>query len=124
MTCQHILVIDDEPDIRDTLKDVLEFFGFKAAVAANGLEGLHQLEELGRPCLIFLDIMMPIMNGWEFLDTLKKSREYTDAGIPIVIVSAAPDVDRIERQGYRYLKKPANIDQLAAFAHEYCTKRH
>jgi CheY-like chemotaxis protein len=67
MDPHHILIIEDEPDLRETLKELFQLEGFKVLTASNGQEGLKALRESGKPCLIFLDLMMPIMSGWEFI---------------------------------------------------------
>ena len=121
MPCRHILLIEDEPDLRETLKELLELMGFEVQTAANGREGLVNLETKGHPCLIMLDLMMPVMNGWQFLETLKKDPLHRRAAIPVVVVSAAVDVVEIQAQyGCRSLSKPVDIDKLLNMAHEHC----
>jgi len=120
MTC-HILLIEDEPDLRETLRDLLELFGFRVETAANGQEGLHKLESVGNPCLILLDLMMPVMNGWQFLETLRKDPQPGRASIPVLVVSAALDMLDIQAQyGCRSLSKPVDIDKLLDMAHAHC----
>lgn len=124
MPCHHILLIEDEPDLRETLRELLEMLGFKVETAANGREGLKKLESTGHPCLIMLDLMMPVMNGWQFLDTLKKDPTPGRASIPVVVVSAALDMVEIQAQyGCRSLNKPVDIDQLLELAREHCECR-
>lgn len=121
MTCRHILLIEDEPDLRETLKDLLELIGFQVETAANGREGLRKLESAGNPCLIMLDLMMPVMNGWQFLETIRKDPQPGRAAIPVVVVSAALDMADIQAQyGCRSLSKPVDIDKLLDLAHEHC----
>lgn len=121
MACSHILIVEDEPDLRDTLKDLLEVHGFLVVTAANGADGLRQLQDGGDPCLILLDLMMPVMNGWEFLETLKSEHRHLLEKIPVAVLSAAAEIGDIERQyGCRILKKPVDIRQLVAIAKENC----
>lgn len=121
MPCRHILLIEDEPDLRETLKELLELVGFTVETAANGREGLHKLDSAGRPCLIMLDLMMPVMNGWQFLEALKKDPRHDHAGIPVVVVSAALDMLDIQAQyGCRSLIKPVDVDKLLDMVHEHC----
>lgn len=121
MPCRHILLIEDEPDLRETLKELLELVGFTVETAANGREGLHKLDSAGRPCLIMLDLMMPVMNGWQFLETLKNDPLHDRAGIPVVVVSAALDMEDIQAQyGCQSLSKPVDIDKLLGMAHAHC----
>ena len=119
--CNRILIIEDEPDLRATLTDLLEMEGFAVASAANGAEGLDMLDQAGPPCLILLDLMMPVMNGWEFLETLKVRSGLRPSGLSIAVVSAAADVSDVrERYGCVVLKKPVRIEQLLALAQEHC----
>lgn len=121
MPRKYILLIEDEPDLRETLKELFEMLGFQVETAANGREGLSKLETLGNPCLITLDLMMPVMTGWEFLDTLKSEPLHGRASIPVVVVSAAVDVVAVEAQyGCRSLEKPVDIDKLLALANDHC----
>lgn len=117
----HILLIEDEPDLRETLKDLLELIGFQVETAANGREGLRKLDSAGNPCLILLDLMMPVMNGWQFLDALRKDPQPGRASIPVLVVSAAMDLLDIQSQyGCRALSKPVDIDKLIDMASEHC----
>lgn len=121
MSCDCILIVEDEPDIRDTLKEILELESFVVATAENGREALQRVEEIQRPCLILLDLMMPIMDGWQFLDILKEHREHVLATIPIVVISAAADIAAVQQQyGCKAIKKPVSISTLVELAHEYC----
>jgi len=61
MSCSHIVVIEDDANLRETLKDLLEMEGFRVVTASNGKEGLRQIEQNGQPCLILLDLMMPVI---------------------------------------------------------------
>lgn len=85
MTKKRILVIEDDANIRDVLKLALEFEGYEVTCAKNGKEGLEILAKTN-PGLILLDLMMPIMNGWEFVDQLK--RENLFEKYPVIVVSA------------------------------------
>ena len=85
MSKKCVLVIEDDANIRDVLKLALNFEGYDVVTAKNGKEGLDVLET-AKPGLILLDLMMPVMNGWEFVDHLKEKHKYEN--IPIVVVSA------------------------------------
>ena len=89
-----VLVVDDDLDIRATLAQVLREEGFRVCTASNGLEALEKVAD-ERPDLVLLDLMMPVLNGWEVLETLKRCR----GDLPIVVVSAfrAPGVELIEK---------------------------
>ena len=81
-----ILVVDDDPDLREFLRLMLTSMGFEVTSAANGREALDDLEGHD-PDLILLDMKMPVMNGWEFCRAL----EGRDTHPPIVVLTAAPD---------------------------------
>ena len=115
-TSRNILLIEDEVDIRTSLKDALEWEGYRVYTASNGKEGMEILPEVS-PCLILLDLMMPVMNGWEFADALATSRAYAD--IPIVTLSAFSDPEkRIRASGS--VKKPVDLDVLFALVRQVC----
>src|ERR1041385_6706856 len=79
-----ILIIDDDADIRDVMKIILEASGYHVSVAADGLEALEQLQNGAPPVMILLDLMMPRMDGEQFLKQICGSRF---AKIPVVIMS-------------------------------------
>ena len=69
MSCRPILLVEDDPDIRAMIAQLLELEGYRVRVSANGVDGLQILRGLEgeeRPGLILLDLMMPVMNGWQF----------------------------------------------------------
>ena len=116
--CKSLLIIEDEPDIRSVLQQTLEFEGYEAFTAANGQEGLELLAKIPRPCLILLDMMMPIMSGWEFLE--KYSSDDVLATIPVVIVSAAGEKAK-SSAAKDFIRKPVELDRLLQVVREYCT---
>ncbi len=118
-----VLVIEDDACLRDTLQEILQLEGFGVQVAAHGQEALALLDrQPGLPQLILLDLMMPVMNGWEFLDVLKQSPGSVRAAVPVIVVSAAaPLVDEAHRlYGCRVLKKPLEIEQLIDIVRSHC----
>lgn len=115
----RILVADDEPDIRNLVRMILEGEGYQVFLASNGAEALQKVE-IELPDLILLDVVMPAKSGWEVCKTLK-SREKTKH-IPIVIFSVlstvlGDDVSRKRAEEYGcdgYLAKPFTPDGLLA----------
>ena len=85
-----MLVVDDDPDIRELLFTALEDEGFEVVPVGNGQEALAIIKSF-RPDVIVLDLMMPVMDGWQFARELR-AREDGDAEIPIVLLSAARDL--------------------------------
>ncbi|MDQ2971362.1 MAG: response regulator [Acidobacteriota bacterium] len=78
--------MEDDPALRGGLCEFLKDHGFRAVEASNGLHALAQLESLGRPDLIILDLMMPVMNGWDFHARLKANPRF--AHVPVLLLSA------------------------------------
>jgi CheY-like chemotaxis protein len=107
-----ILVVDDEYDIASTLELALEMEGYSIRTAFNGREAMLLLDGGLRPQLILTDMMMPVMDGYEFLETLKKSEEHKK--IPIILMSAAQiDLNRLPKEGWvSFVRKPFDLDSL------------
>ena len=102
-----VLVIDDDEAIRTILAGALNDEGFSTCTAANGELGL-QVARSGTPKIIILDMTMPVMNGWEFLATIKKDPSLSR--IPVIQISAANDVRTPSAVGF--LTKPFSLDEL------------
>jgi len=89
---KHILVVEDDPAIRDTLVVLLQAQGYAVSTAANGQEALTLLRGRERPQLILLDLTMPVMSGWEFCR--HRQCDPTLASIPVVLFSADGDLEQ------------------------------
>jgi DNA-binding response OmpR family regulator len=116
-----VLVIEDDPDIREIEKAVLGCAGHEVITAANGLAGL-QLLERKRPCLILLDLMMPVMDGLTFL--VEKAKRTVAREVPVLCVSAGGDnmIQRaLELGATDCLMKPADFDELCGRVAQFCT---
>jgi two-component system, chemotaxis family, chemotaxis protein CheY len=114
-----ILLVEDDPDIRDTIADVLEEEGYVVLSAKHGAEGLTALREAKQlPAIIILDLMMPVMDGIAFREEQRKNPEWTN--IPVIVVSAdRTSRDKAEAMGARaYLQKPFNIHHLLDLVRE------
>src|SRR6185295_16292760 len=85
-TGSDILVVDDDSDIRDSLREVLEDEGYSVACVGNGREALEFLHREPRPRVILLDLMMPIMDGWQF--RREQKRDPAIADIPLIVITA------------------------------------
>jgi CheY-like chemotaxis protein len=109
-----MLVVDDDEDIRLSLAEVLEESGWEVTLAANGREALARLRTQAAPSLILLDMMMPVMDGWELMEELQLDERL--ARIPIVVFSACrkpvPAAMAIEPRAV--LTKPVSRSQLLA----------
>jgi CheY-like chemotaxis protein len=115
--CKGILVVEDDDNIRDTVRQILELEGYKVHVAENGKRAIEVLENLKYPCLILLDLMMPVMNGWQFLEARKKNTVIAD--LPVIVVSAVGE----QAQGAgatEIMRKPPDIDSLLETVSHHC----
>jgi CheY-like chemotaxis protein len=114
-----ILLIDDEESIRRILSLSLEFEGYQVFTASNGQEGLETLYRIPRPSLILLDLMMPVLDGWGFMEALTKNPEY--AQIPVAIITAFGDRGKVKGT-VATLQKPVELDELFQLARRYCRR--
>lgn len=115
--CRTILVVEDDDDIRNVVVEILESEGYPTREASNGKEALEILSTIPKPCLVLLDMMMPIMNGRQFLDAVMANTYL--APIPILIVSAIADKTNTEGS-VGFLKKPIDIDVVLKVVSQYC----
>ena len=115
---EHVLVIDDDPDIAESLAMILEDEGFAVTVAANGADALRAIETT-RPAVIVLDMLMPVMDGAQFASELAR-RDPDHA--PIVVVSATHDVrDRAHEIGAEaFMMKPFDVRTLCRTLARLC----
>jgi CheY-like chemotaxis protein len=118
----RLLVVDDDYGVLDAIKEVLEDEGYEVSLAADGLEALKELRLGQRPCMILLDLMMPVMNGWDFRQ--EQLRDEILASIPTIIITADGRADQksAELKTDGFLKKPVNPDQLMAVVEKHCGK--
>jgi DNA-binding NtrC family response regulator len=106
---QHILVVDDEPGIREFMAAALDEVGFEVETAANGREALDRIAE-ERPELVLLDLQMPVMSGWEVLTQLQMA----NVDVPVVCMTAG---DRCKAEVVRhhaagFIAKPFELGEL------------
>jgi CheY-like chemotaxis protein len=109
-----ILVVEDDPTLRDTLREALEGHGYRVETAENGGVALEKIRRGSSPALVLLDLMMPEVDGWDFL-----ARRRVDPGfpaIPIVVLSAyltGPERDSaLPASGF--VRKPIEMQELLA----------
>jgi CheY-like chemotaxis protein len=118
-----ILLVEDDLDIRIDLADLLRNEGYEVATAANGQEALEWLQGNHRADLILLDLMMPVMNGWDFRG--RQLEEPDLVSIPVVLLSGAGDVARhaMALKTAGYLIKPLRLDSLLRLVARLCGQR-
>jgi CheY-like chemotaxis protein len=110
---RFILLVEDDDDIRTDLKEMLEICGYPTETAANGIEALRRLAEGSlQPTVIVIDLMMPVMDGWQFRSALLERS--TLAKIPIIVVSGAANVHDEARElgAVAHLTKPFTMRSL------------
>ncbi len=108
-----VLVVDDDPDARDALGDTLQHEGYEVVTAANGADALEYLHRAPAPSLIFLDLNMPVMDGWSFLKA--RNRDADMRSIPVIVVSCHRDVTvKAAAANAECLEKPITLDALRA----------
>jgi CheY-like chemotaxis protein len=112
-----VLSIEDEEDLRETMRDALELNGYTVVAAWDGQEALEQLDSIENVCVVLLDLVMPRMNGWDFFVLLRQRSGFVD--VPVIVHCSSsrhtpPDATRV-------LVKPIEFTQLLAVVHEYCT---
>jgi CheY-like chemotaxis protein len=111
MSAPHILVVDDDHDTREMIEHFLQLEGFAVRTACNGEAALTSLLRDGRPSVILLDLMMPVMNGWQFRDAQRRQPQLAD--IPVVVVTAAGAQSRLPPiEADAWLSKPLDFDRL------------
>ncbi|MGH9148900.1 MAG: response regulator transcription factor, partial [Acidimicrobiales bacterium] len=112
-----VLVVDDEPDLVELLRLILEFEGYDVLTAGRGAEAL-EIVEIERPDVVVLDVMMPEIDGFEVLARLKGSPDPGVAGIPVIMCTAkAADTDRIRggiEGAVQYVTKPFGPERFLA----------
>ena len=110
---RDVLIVDDDPDIRDALGECLRYEGYAVHAAADGRDALDRLEIGLRPDVILLDLMMPVLNGFDVLDALKSRPDWN--AIPVLVVSANRSAEEANLPGaVGFLGKPVNMDRLIA----------
>jgi CheY-like chemotaxis protein len=110
---RRILLVDDDVDLRQSLAEALESAGYLVVQAANGAEAIESLRSSERPAVILLDLLMPVMNGWQFCEL--KQRDPDTAHIPVLAMSAAVSKDPTSPYYINvddFIAKPVELDAL------------
>jgi len=115
-----VLIVEDDPLIRETLDEILSGEGYHTVSARDGAEALTRLRETGSTDLIILDLMMPVMNGWEF--RAEQLRDASISKIPVIVVTGS--THSAERsaglKSLELLAKPLNLELLLQTVARYC----
>jgi CheY-like chemotaxis protein len=119
-----VMVVEDDEDIRADLVAILRVKGFEVAEATNGKDAIAQLRAGARPCLLVLDLMMPVRNGWELRADMLADPAL--AAIPVVVVSGKGRITSDEEQTLApaaVLVKPFELSDLLEVVGRYCPPR-
>jgi CheY-like chemotaxis protein len=118
----YVLIVEDDPDMRESMESVLGYAGHTIATVADGREALAVLADRRHlPCVIVLDLMMPGMNGFDLRARLRADPSL--AAIPVLVLTGAgPLVDHSDLSlGAQILRKPIELRDLLAAVHQHCT---
>jgi CheY-like chemotaxis protein len=117
-----VLIVEDDPDVREMLDSLLQYEGYTTDTAWNGAEALKQVERR-RPCLVLLDLMMPVMDGWEFRECQLQDPAIAD--VPVICVTAMHEPEKAsEALGVPCLQKPIEIDTILDIVESTCGRGH
>lgn len=107
-----VLVVDDEFDLCGTLQAILEGEGYRVETCSNGRDALERLEAI-RPDLVLMDVMMPILSGFDVLRAMRKLLQLNE--VPVVLMSAAPPAVKQKDYSWQaFLRKPFSLPALVA----------
>ena len=113
-----VLVIEDDEGLREMMAQLLTLEGFQTATVANGQEALAYLHASSKPEVILLDLMMPVMDGWEFRRLQQADPALAD--VPVIVLSALDQTHAAKVDAAAFLKKPLDFDRLLALVRGYC----
>jgi DNA-binding response OmpR family regulator len=118
MSATTVLVVDDDPALCDMVQDALGENGYRVLTAKHGLQALSILDR-ERPCMMIIDLMMPIMSGWDLIAAVQSNLDLER--IPFVVLSAHPDARHTDRFGKAVsMTKPFQIDDLVEVVERHC----
>lgn len=120
MAKKIVMIVEDDPEIRESLKELLEIEGYPVIQAKDGQEALDVLmAKPVLPSLILLDLMMPIMDGQTFLMQIRQNEDFSKLkSLPVLIVSAARQ--QVQGEVVGHLRKPIDTGVLLDYVAKYC----
>jgi CheY-like chemotaxis protein len=111
-----VLVVEDEKESRDTLRELLELEGYAVETAVNGREALATLDASGEKiCIMLLDLFMPVMDGWQVIEQLKADGRLGNT--QVVIITSAP---YRAPAGLPVFQKPLDLDKVMSEVQRLC----
>ena len=114
----RVLLVEDDAAIRDTLAELLREEGCAVTPVSHGREALAQLRRSALPDVIILDLMMPVMDGWEF--RRQQQADPALAPVPVIVLSALDQARASSLEAEGFLKKPLDFDRLISLVRTYC----
>jgi CheY-like chemotaxis protein len=116
---KNVLIVEDDPDIREVLEEMLDAGGHPVITATNGAEGLEALARVPAPAVILLDLMMPVMSGFAFLEEL--ARRTDRQGDRVLLISANETVERAAQLPgvVGYVRKPFDLDEVLSLVERH-----
>lgn len=115
-----VLVVDDDPDIRETVREILEEQGYRVDDAENGREALGRLRSGSTPDLILLDLSMPVMSGPEFCSERQKDPKLSRIPVVVVTATGSPEQKVAKLPINGLLRKPVGLDELLGTVERFC----
>jgi CheY-like chemotaxis protein len=117
-----ILLVEDEPPIREVIEAVLQAEGYEVVCTANGCDALDVLRAGLRPCIIILDLMMPVMDGWQFRGAQLRDPELLK--IPTIVYSAVGNVrESVEELNVAGGFEKGDFAEMLRFVEQFCPSR-
>jgi CheY-like chemotaxis protein len=116
-TAVRLLLVDDDPDGVEAMRFLLEASGFEVETASNGREALQAMRRGPSPDAVILDLLMPVMNGWEFLDEVRHDDRL--ASIPVIVVTGSFHTRPTTFDGKVFVK-PVDFDKLVSHVQHIC----
>jgi CheY-like chemotaxis protein len=113
-----VFIIEDDVDTREMLAKFLELEGYRVELASNGRQALDRFSDGADACVILLDLMMPVMDGWEF--RRQQAQDQRLKAIPTIVVSAAGRDRMAQIPADAYLSKPVDMDELLSRVSQFC----
>ena len=114
-----VLIVDDDSPTRQALSSLLDSQGYHVLQAANGLEALELIHPVTEPpCVVLLDLVMPVMDGWEFLKA--RAHDWTLSQIPVIVLSANARDGQVMEGVEACLRKPMSFDRLLILLSHLC----
>lgn len=111
-----VLIVDDEAGIRESLADIFEDEGYEVATAAHGGFAMEALGDEALPCVVILDLLMPVMDGNQVYERMQGDPRL--AGVPVIITTSDPS---LAPSGLLIMKKPINLERLLATVDQICS---